>query len=107
MWSSSLDVTRSAGVTEHVEFEEIRLPEHPWLVDGLVIPAEVLDRMEAMRRRPSIRPRPPRFGVLDDRFRVETGAGAVLATDVSAVAAHLAGRGAAAPSSTSPIGSWR
>jgi hypothetical protein len=42
---------------------------------------------------PSIRPRPARFDVLDDRFRVEAQPGTVLATDVGAVMAHLAGRG--------------
>jgi hypothetical protein len=89
----SLDVTRSAGVPTDVSFEEIRLPSTPpRVVDGFVIPAHVLDRMEAVAAPVSIRPRPARFEVLDDRFRVEAGPGTVLATDVSAVAAHLAGR---------------
>jgi len=88
----SLDATRSTGVATDVSFEEIRLPSTRRVVDGFVIPAHVLDRMEAVAAPVSIRRRPARFGVLDDRFRVESGPGTVLATDVSAVAAYLAGR---------------
>jgi hypothetical protein len=90
---ASLDVTRSAPVPTDVSFEEIRLPSTPRIVDGLVIPAHVLDRMDGVAAPISIRPRPARFEVRDDRFRVEAGPGTVLAADVSAVAAHLAGRG--------------
>jgi hypothetical protein len=89
----SLEVTRSAGVPKNVDFEEIRLPSTRRVVDGFVIPGHVLDRMDAVAAPLSIRPRPARFGVLDDRFRVEADTGAVLAADVSAVAAHLVGRG--------------
>ena len=89
----SLDVTRSAAVTADFEFDEIRLPSTRGFFDGLGVPAEVLDRMQAVDAPSSIRPRPARFRVLDERFRVETGAGTVLAADVGAVAAHLAGRG--------------
>jgi hypothetical protein len=90
----SLDVTRSTGVLTNVDFEEIRLPStRTDGVGGVVIPAHVLERMEAVAAQVSIRPRPARFGVLDDRFRVEAETGAVLADNVSAVAAHLTGRG--------------
>jgi hypothetical protein len=88
----SLDVTRSAPVPTDVGFDEIRLPSTRRVVDGLVIPGHVLDRMEAMAAPTSIRPRPARFEVFDDRFRVEVGAGAVLVSDVGAVAARLAAR---------------
>ena len=89
----SLVPPRSTGVSTNVDFEEIRLPSIRRIVDGFVIPAHVLDRMDAVAAPASIRPRPARFGVLDDRFRVEADPGTVLAADVGAVAAHLAGRG--------------
>ncbi len=89
----SLDVTRSAGAAADIGFEEIRLPSTRRIVDGLVVPGFVLDRALAVAAPPSIRPRPARFGILDDRFTVESSSGAVLAANVGAVAAHLAGRG--------------
>lgn len=89
---ASFDETRSAGVTVDVKFQEIRLPSTPRIVDGIFVPHDVLERMNAVAAPPSIRPRPPRFGVRDDLFRVEAANGEVLATDVSAVSAHLAGR---------------
>jgi hypothetical protein len=88
----ALATTRSAGVTTTVGFEEIRLPSTRRIVDGFEIPAPILDRMQAIEAPASIRPRPPRFGVQDDSFRVEASPGDVLASDVSAVAAHLVGR---------------
>jgi hypothetical protein len=90
---ASLDVTRSAGVIVDVAYEEIRLPSTTRVVPGFVIPVQVLDRMQAVAAPAAIRPRPARFGLVDDRFSVESGAGAALATDVTAVGAHLAGRG--------------
>lgn len=89
---ASLDSTRSAGENVDVRFEEIRLPSSTRPVDGLGIPTHVLDRMEATTAATAIRPRPGRFDLLDDRFRVEAGGGVVLATEVTAVAAHLVGR---------------
>jgi hypothetical protein len=91
--AAPFEVTRSTGVQATVTFEEIRLPSTRRFVDGLVIPGHVLDRMVAVAAPVSIRPRPARFGVVDDRFRVEAGPGTVLAADVSAVAAHLEARG--------------
>ncbi len=88
----TLDVTRSAGVPVDVGFDEIRLPATRRVGDGFVIPAHVLDRVVAVDAPPSIRPRPPRFEMRDDLFRVESVSGAVVAADVSAVAAHLARR---------------
>ena len=90
----SLDETRSTPVTKPLGFEQIRLPSSRRFVDGLTIPAEVLERMEATTAPPSIRPRPVRFSVVDDRFTVQDGGGGVLATGVGAVAARLVTRGA-------------
>jgi hypothetical protein len=89
---ASFDETRSTGVTVNVMFQEIRLPSTTRIVDGILVPHDVLERMNAVAAPPSIRPRPPRFEVHDDRFRVEAANGDVLATDASAVTAHLAGR---------------
>ena len=88
----SLETTRSAGVAADIEFEEIRLPSTRRFVDGFGIPEHVLERMQAIEAPAGIRPRPPRFGISDDRFAVEARPGVFLASDVSAVAAHLAGR---------------
>ena len=93
----TLAVTRSAPVTKarrRSRRSGCRAPGT--FVDGLTIPGHVLDRMQAIDAPPSIRPRPARFGVGDDRFRVETGPGTVVAADVGAVAAHLAARAPAA-----------
>ena len=90
----TLDETRSTPVTKPLGFEQIKLPRTRTFVDGLTIPAQVLERMEATTAPPSIRPRPARFGVVDDRFTVQDGGGGVLATGVGAVAARLATRGA-------------
>ena len=90
---ASLDITRSTGASNDVDFDEIQLPSIRRVVPGFVIPAHVLERMEAVAAPASIRPRPARFDVLDDRFSVEAQPGTVLATDVGAVMAHLAGRG--------------
>ena len=89
---ASFEVTRSTGLAVDIKYEEIRLPSATRIVDGFRVPAGVLARMEARAAPPSIRPRPPRFDVLDDRFRVEREGGDVIATDVSAVQAWLAGR---------------
>lgn len=91
---AALAATPSAGVLANVEFEEIQLPSTRRIVDGFVIPSHVLDRMEATSAPPAIRPRPSRFELRDDRFLVSADGGVVLATEVSAVAAHLAGRSA-------------
>jgi hypothetical protein len=88
----TLDETRSTPVTKQLEFEEIRLPATRRFVDGLTIPAAVIERMEATATPPSIRPRPARFGIADDRFSVQDVTGGALATEVSAVAARLAAR---------------
>jgi hypothetical protein len=88
----SLDVTRSAGVSTTVAFEEIRLPDLRRLVDGLDIPDHVLDRMRAVAAPATIRPRPGRFGLRDDRFTVQAD-GVTVTAGLSAVAAHLAHRG--------------
>jgi hypothetical protein len=83
----------SAGVlAENVKFEEIQLPSTRRPGDGFVIPSHVLDRMKATSAPPAIRPRPSRFKLRDDRFLVSADGGVVLATEVSAVAAHLAAR---------------
>jgi hypothetical protein len=89
---ASFEASRPAGVSVDVKFEEIRLPSTTRIVDGFRIPLEVLDRMGGRAAPPSSRPRRPRFDLLDDRFRVEGEAGEVLAADVSAVQARLAGR---------------
>jgi hypothetical protein len=88
----TFDETRSTPVTKQLEFEQIRLPATRRFVDGVAIPAEVLERMEATTAPPSIRPRPARFGVVDDRFTVQDGGGGVLASEVGAVAARLSAR---------------
>jgi hypothetical protein len=85
----TLETTRSAGVPTEVSFQEIRLPSSTRVVGGLRVPVEVLDRLAAIAAPVSIRPRPARFQVLDDRFRVDGGP----AAGVTAVAAHLATRG--------------
>ena len=89
---ASLEISRSTGVSIDVTFDEIRLPSIRIVVDGFAVPPHVLDRMQATAAPPSIRPRPPRFGLRDDRFRVEAGPGTVLVADVGPVAAHLAAR---------------
>ena len=89
---ASLDITRSAGVSIDVGFVEIRLPSTRDVVGGLSVPVHVLERMRAVSAPPSIRPRPTRIQVLDDRFRVEAFTGTVRATGVSAVAAQVARR---------------
>ena len=85
----TLAVTRSTPVTKDVSFEEIRLPSTRRFVDGLTIPGHVLERMQAVDAAPAVRPRPPRFGLGDDHYRVETGPGTVVAADVGAVSARL------------------
>jgi hypothetical protein len=90
----SLTESPSAGSSTEVGFEEIRLPSTTRPAGATPIPDHVLDQMAAVAAPISIRPRPARFGLLDDRFEVVAGPGMVLAADVSAVAAHLAGRGA-------------
>jgi hypothetical protein len=89
---------RSAGTNIDVSYDEIRLPSTRRVVGGLVIPAHVLERLQAAGAPPSIRARPARFEVTDDRFTVETEAGTVVVADVSAVAARLAVREAGASS---------
>jgi hypothetical protein len=89
----ALDATRSAPVPTTVDYDEIRLPDRRRLVDGLAVPDHVLDRMSAIAAPTAIRPRPARFAVFDERFRVEDDAGAVVVADVGAVAARLAARG--------------
>jgi hypothetical protein len=88
----SLDATRSTPVPTTVDYDEIRLPSRRRVVDGLAVPAHVLDRMSAIAAPTSIRPRPARFAVFDERFRVEDETGAVVVADVGAVAARLAAR---------------
>lgn len=83
---------RSGGTTIDVRYEEIRLPATRRIVEGLAIPGHVLDRLQATSAPPSIRPGEGRFDVTDDRFTVETEAGAVVVAGVSAVAAQLASR---------------
>ncbi|CAN5259125.1 hypothetical protein BH18ACT12_BH18ACT12_08990 [soil metagenome] len=83
---------RSGGTTIDVSYEEIRLPRTRQIVDGAVIPGHVLERLQAMGAPASIRPGPGSSDVTDDRFSVETDAGAVVVAGVSAVAARLAGR---------------
>jgi hypothetical protein len=102
----ALETTQSAGVVTVIGFEEIRLPSTRRIVDGFDIPGHILDRMQAIEAPAGIRPRPPRFGVRDDSFRVEASPGVVLASDVSAVAAHLAardGRGSTQHSADRPV----
>ena len=85
---------RAAGVNVTVTYEEIRIPRppgHPPLMDGLVIPAHVLDRLQAIDAPPTIRPEPPRFSVSEDRFGLTTGAGPATG-EFTAVTAYLAQR---------------
>ena len=88
----TLAVTRSTPVTKDVTFDEIRLPSTRRFIDGLTIPGHVLERMQAVDAAPAVRPRPPRFGLGDDHYRVETGPGTVVVADVGAVSAHLSAR---------------
>jgi hypothetical protein len=83
---------RSAATPIDVTYEEIRLPATRQIVDVRSVPLYVLEQMQAASAPPSIRPGLARFGVTDDRFTVETEAGAVVATGVSAVEAQLIGR---------------
>jgi Family of unknown function (DUF6603) len=89
---------RSTSVVVDVGYEEIRLPATPQIVDGLTIPAHILERMQAANAPTSIRPGQVRFGVTGDRFGVATGPGPVVVADLSAVQAHLAGRASGAAS---------
>jgi hypothetical protein len=82
---------RSAGVPATITYEEIRLPDTRNPVAGFVIPAHILERMQATNAPTSIRPGPPRFAVDEDRFGVATDPGPVVA-GLSAVQAHLVGR---------------
>lgn len=82
---------RATPTTVSVSYEEIRLPSPiRHVVDGLVIPGHVLERMEAMDALPSIRPGPTRFTVGEEAFTVETATGTVVLA--GEVAAHVAGR---------------
>jgi hypothetical protein len=82
---------RATPATVNVSYEEIRLPSPiRHIVDGLLIPGHVLERMEAMDAPPSIRPGPTRFSVGGEAFTVETTTGTV--AFASEVAAHVAGR---------------
>ncbi len=82
---------RATPTTVPVSYEEIRLPSPiRHIVDGLLIPGHVLERMEAMDAPPSIRPGPTRFTVGEEAFTVETAAGTVVLA--GEVAAHVAGR---------------
>jgi hypothetical protein len=78
-----------------VDYEEI--PRPPQRPGDVVIPAHVLERLQAVDAPPSIRPGPPRFGVSEDRFGVTTGAGPVT-TNLTAVAAYLGRRASGAVS---------
>jgi hypothetical protein len=82
---------RATPTTVPVSYEEIRLPSPiRHIVDGLVIPGHVLERMEAMDAPPTIRPGPTRFTVGEEAFSVETATGTVVLA--GEVAAHVAGR---------------
>ena len=82
---------RATPTTVPVSYEEIRLPSPiRHIVDGILIPGHVLERMEAMDAPPSIRPGPTRFSVGEEAFTVETATGTVVFA--SEVAAHVAGR---------------
>jgi len=82
---------RATPTTKTVSYEEIKLPSPiGHLVDGLLIPGHVLERMEALDAPPSIRPGGTRFSVGEEAFTVETATGTVVLG--SEVAAHVAGR---------------
>lgn len=82
---------RATPTTVLVSYEEIRLPSPiRHIVDGLLIPGHVLERMEAMDAPPSIRPGPTRFTVGEEAFTVETATGTVVLA--GEIAAHVAGR---------------
>ncbi|MGE5691549.1 MAG: DUF6603 domain-containing protein [Pseudomonadota bacterium] len=86
---------RATPTTVPVSYEEIRLPSPiRHIVDGLLIPGHVLERMEAKDAPPSIRPGPTRFTVDEEAFTVETATGTVVLA--GEVAAHVAGRATSA-----------
>jgi hypothetical protein len=94
-----LEETRSAPTTATVEVEEIRLPAPPHVGGSMTVPDGVLDRMLGRDAPVTIPPRPPRFAVTDELFRVDAVAPGEL---LSAVEAHTRTRMAADPADGSP-----
>ncbi len=87
----SAEVTRSATVVRSFTIEEIRLPDDRRTRPGLTFPDHVLDRLDAVSGKVSLRPRPPRFELHDSGFRVDA-AGVEVATGATAVQARLTAR---------------